>query len=194
MVGLVVATFITLGILAFRERGVLRKRFIIGTVIFAVLIGSLFVFKNTTFVQSYPVLARIASISPNDITGMSRLSMWKISYKAWLERPILGYGQDNFSHIFARKFISDKMCNLEPWYDRSHDVFFDWLVAAGALGLLTYLSLYGVTLWFMWKKKGHDMSLEEKSILTGLIAGYFVHNIFVFDNLTSYILFQGSIS
>ena len=80
------------------------------------------------------------------------------------------------------------MCNLEPWYDRSHNVFFDWLVAAGALGLLTYLSLYGVTLWFMWKNN-NGMPLSEKAILTGMLAGYFIHNFFVFDNLTSYILF-----
>jgi hypothetical protein len=80
------------------------------------------------------------------------------------------------------------MCNLEPWYDRSHNVFFDWLVAAGTLGLLTYLSLYGVTLWFMWKRENH-MPLNEKAILTGMLAGYFIHNFFVFDNLTSYILF-----
>jgi hypothetical protein len=77
---------------------------------------------------------------------------------------------------------------LEPWYDRSHDVFFDWLVAAGALGLITYLSLYGVTVWFMWKKE-NNLTLIEKAILTGMLAGYFIHNIFVFDNLTSYILF-----
>jgi hypothetical protein len=41
----------------------------------------------------------------------------------------------------------------------------------------------------MWKKKDHTMPLSEKAILTGMLAGYFVHNIFVFDNLTSYILF-----
>ena len=33
------------------------------------------------------------------------------------------------------------------------------------------------------------MPFKEKAILTGMLAGYFIHNIFVFDNLTSYILF-----
>jgi O-antigen ligase len=189
MIGLAAGAFVTLGIMAWREKGKMRKTFAAAVVIFLVLVSSIFIFKNTPLIKSSTVLSRIASISPNDITGASRLSIWKISYEAWLENPILGYGQDNFSYIFARKFLPNRMCNLEPWYDRSHDVFFDWLVAAGALGLLTYLSLYGVTLWFMWKKRGHDMPLSEKAILTGMIAGYFVHNIFVFDNLTSYILF-----
>jgi O-antigen ligase/Flp pilus assembly protein TadD len=188
MIGMIVGGFITLSIMALKGHEKMKKLLVGSLIVFTVLIGSIFVFKDSAFVKSSPTLNRLASISPNDITGASRLSMWKISYAAWKERPVLGYGQDNFSYIFARKFLPNNMCNLEPWYDRSHNVFFDWLVAAGTLGLLTYLSLYGVTLWFMWKRE-NQMTLTEKAILTGMLAGYFIHNFFVFDNLTSYILF-----
>ncbi len=188
MIGIMVGSFITLGIMAWKGDRKLKKIFAACILVLLVLISSIFVFKNSSFIKSSSVLSRISSISPNDITGASRLSMWKISYAAWKERPVLGYGQDNFSYIFARKFLPERMCNLEPWYDRSHNVFFDWLVAAGTLGLLAYLSLYGVTLWFMWKRDNH-MALNEKAIITGMLAGYFIHNFFVFDNLTSYILF-----
>ena len=188
MIGFIVGGFVTLGLVALKEKGHMRK-VLAGTMLAAALfVGSIFIFKDTAFIKTSPTLSRLASISPNDITGASRISMWKISYEAWLERPILGYGQDNFSYIFARKFLPERMCNLEPWYDRSHDVFFDWLVAGGALGLLSYLSLYGIALWVMWRKENH-VPLREKAILTGAIVGYFIHNIFVFDNLTSYILF-----
>lgn len=189
MIGLIVGVFVALGFLAWKEKGKMGKMFAVSLAVFLVLVSSIFIFKETALIKNSTVLSRIASISPNDITGASRLAMWKISYEAWKEKPLLGYGQDNFSYVFARKFLPERMCNLEPWYDRSHDVFFDWLVAAGALGLITYLSLYGVTLWYVWKKKDHTMPLAEKAILTGMIAGYFVHNVFVFDNLTSYILF-----
>ncbi len=188
MIGLLVGGFITFGIMTWKGSKKMRTVFIGIFIIGLVLTSSIFLFKDSAFVKSSSILSRIATISPKDTTGDSRLSMWKISYAAWKERPVLGYGQDNFSYIFARKFLPERMCNLEPWYDRSHNVFFDWLVAAGALGLLTYLSLYGVTLWFMWKKENH-MELTEKAILTGALAGYFIHNFFVFDNLTSYILF-----
>ncbi len=193
MIGLIVGAFVSLGIMAWKEKGssgsLMRKIFAVASIALVLFISSVFIFKNSAFVKSSSVLTRISTISPHDITGASRLSMWQISFEAWKERPLLGYGQDNFSYVFARKFLPERMCNLEPWYDRSHDVFFDWLVAAGTLGLLTYLSLYGVTLWFMWKRKDHSMPLSEKAILTGMIVGYFVHNVFVFDNLTSYILF-----
>jgi O-antigen ligase len=189
MIGLVVGAFVTLALMAWKEKGQQMRKILAGSVIImTVLVACIFVFKNTSLIKSSAILSRIATISPNDITGASRISMWKISYQAWKEHPVLGYGQDNFSYIFARKFLPNNMCNLEPWYDRSHNVFFDWLVAAGALGLITYLSLYGVTLWFMWKKE-NVMTLSEKAILTGALVGYFIHNFFVFDNLTSYILF-----
>lgn len=188
MIGLVVGGVMTLGLIAWHEKGKARKVFGGAIVAIAVLVTSIFMFKHSALVQSSPTLARIASISPADITTASRLSIWKISYEAFKERPILGYGQDNFITIFASKFDPVKMSNLEPWYDRSHDVFFDWLIAAGALGLISYLSLYAVALWLMWFKK-HDMPFREKAILTGALAGYFVHNVFVFDNLMSYIVF-----
>jgi O-antigen ligase len=187
-IGLLVGGFITLGLIGWYEKGRARKAVASVLVVTALLVVSVFAFKNTSFVKNTPTLARFASISPNDLTGMSRLSIWKISFEAWKERPVLGYGQENFSNIYAEKFIPEKMWNLESWYDRSHDVFFDWLVAAGALGLISYLALYVVALWVMWGKK-NDMPFRERAILTGALAGYFVHNIFVFDNLVSYILF-----
>lgn len=188
MIGLVVGGVLALGIEAYQEKGKTRKVFAGVLVAMMIAVGSLFAFEKSAFIQSSPTLARLASISPTDITTGSRIAMWEISYKAWLERPVLGYGQDNFDHVFARKFIPEKMYNLEPWYDRSHNVFFDWLMAAGVLGLLSYLALYVVSLWLVWRKRS-DIPHREKAILTGLLAGYFVHNIFVFDNLISYILF-----
>ena len=102
---------------------------------------------------------------------------------------ILGYGQENYPVVFAQHF-DPRMYEQESWFDRAHDVFMDWLVAAGVLGLIAYLSLYLTPFYMMWfgKNKG-NINLFEKAILTGTLAGYFVHNIFVFDNLVSYIIF-----
>ena len=74
----------------------------------------------------------------------------------------------------------------EQWFDRAHSVFLDWLVASGFVGLIAYLALYVLFLLSIWKS---TLTIAEKSVLTGLLAGYFIHNIFVFDNLASYVLF-----
>ncbi len=128
-----------------------------------------------------------------DGTFTSRILNIKMSLEGFTERPVLGWGQDNYFYVFA-KHNDARMYAQEPWFDRSHNVFMDWLIAGGILGLLAYLSLYVAAIWMMWSKKhgknynsSHDFI--EKALLTGLLVAYFIHNIFVFDNLISYILF-----
>jgi hypothetical protein len=135
----------------------------------------------------------LLSIS-GDGTFTSRLLNIKMSLSGFKERPLLGWGQDNYFYVFA-KHNDARMYSQEPWFDRTHNVFMDWLIAGGILGLLTYLSLYFSAIWTMWFSKfaRHNKNTKqqfiEKALLTGLLIAYFIHNIFVFDNLISYILF-----
>jgi len=101
------------------------------------------------------------------------------------QRPILGWGQENFNYIFNANY-NPRMWSQEQWFDRAHSVYLDWLTASGIVGLLAYLSLYILFLYGVWKS---SLTMAEKSALTGLLVGYAVHNIFVFDNLASYVLF-----
>lgn len=164
------------------------RRVSMGIVALIVLtVGILFSVRGTDFVKKSPVLSRFATISVTETTTESRLILWKdIAWEGFKERPILGWGQDNFIHVFG-KYYEPKMYRQEPWFDRAHNVFLDWLVAGGALGLLSYLALFFVGVFLLWKTK--NMNIIEKSLFTGLFAGYFFHNLFVFDNLVSYILF-----
>jgi tetratricopeptide (TPR) repeat protein len=43
-------------------------------------------------------------------------------------------------------------------------------------------------MYLIWFGK-HGLSVIERSILIGMLVTYFIHNVFVFDNLVSYILF-----
>jgi O-antigen ligase/Tfp pilus assembly protein PilF len=154
----------------------------------AVIGGGLFIaLRHTSFVQSSPILARVANISVTDTTVQSRIILWsRIGWSGFKERPLLGWGQDNFIVVFG-KYYDPEMYKQEPWFDRAHNVFVDWLIAGGALGLLAYLLLFGAGVYVLWKSD--SFPLPEKALLFGLLAAYFFHNIFVFDNLISYIYF-----
>jgi len=153
-----------------------------------VLVGGFFALKNTEFVQTSPVLSRFASISPEERTTQSRFIIWGMAYEGFKEHPVFGWGQENFNLVF-NKYYKPELWQQEPWFDRAHNVFFDWLTAGGLLGLLAYLSIFVSMLYYLWRREGNNFSLFEKSIMTGLLAGYFFHNIFVFDNIVSYIMF-----
>lgn len=190
--GLVGGIFLALLLSALfdREHPERRKYAVGGVLAFLLLVGAFFFWKDASWIQNNRTLGRIADISLSDTTTKSRFMIWRMSWEGWKERPILGWGQDNFLYVFAKEY-NPKMYNQEPWFDRSHDVFFDWLIAGGALGLLSYLSLFGGALYYLWFARHRRFSVLERGILTGMLAGYFVHNIFVFDNLTSYLLFFG---
>lgn len=180
-----------------RENHLVRKMSIGILVGLVILVGGFMTIKDTSFVKNSLVLGRFSSLSMEELKTQGRYFVWPMALKGVGERPILGWGQDNFNYVF-QKHYSPEMYKLEPWFDRAHNIFLDWLIAGGILGLLAYLSLYLALLLAIWRPKessgenedgGDGFSYAEKSVLTGLIAAYFFHNIFVFDNLISYIFF-----
>ena len=170
-----------------REKTSLRKVSIGGIIAVVIFVGLFFSLKNTAFVQNSLPLKRLADISLSDPTTQSRFIVWGMGWKGFLDDPILGKGQENFNVVF-NKYYDPFLYNHEPWFDRAHNVVMDWLTSGGILGLLTYFGLFIATLMLVWKR-GSPFSIVERSLLTGVLAGYFFHNIFVFDNVVSYILF-----
>lgn len=150
------------------------------------MLGGFFAMRDAQFVQQSPVLSRFATLSLSEWKTQGRAFIWPMAWEGIKERPILGWGQENFGHVF-QKHYRPEMYNLEPWFDRAHNVFLDWAIAGGLFALGLYLSLYALLLHAIWRKAG--FSYLEKSILTALLAAYFFHNLFVFDHLYSYILF-----
>ena len=155
---------------------------VLGTVI---VIGLFFAWRDSDFVKKSPVLNRFVDISLSD--SNARLLIWNMSWQGFKERPLLGWGPENYPLLF-NKHYDPKMYAQEQWFDRSHNVIFDWLISGGLLGLLAYLSLFGAAIYYLWRRLS-NFSVTEKSLFTGLLAAYFFHNIFVFDNLISYLLF-----
>lgn len=151
-----------------------------------VLVGGFTIFKNAAFIKNNPVLSRFSSLNMEAIKTQGRYFVWPMALEGFKERPLLGWGQENFSYVFQEHY-SPEMFRLEPWFDRAHNIFLDWAIAGGFLGLLSYLALYLAFLYLIWK--AGQFSHTEKSILTGLVAAYSFHNFFVFDHLISYILF-----
>jgi tetratricopeptide (TPR) repeat protein/O-antigen ligase len=153
-------------------------------------VGSFFALKDTALVQNNPVLSRFADISLEDGTAKARLNNWSMAWQGFQERPVLGWGQESFNFIF-NKYVPAEMHTEEPWFDRAHNIFFDWLVAGGILGVIGYFAIPVVAMYYIWFYRRSEQYFDdvERSILTGLGAGYFFHQMFVFDNLVSYILY-----
>jgi O-antigen ligase/Flp pilus assembly protein TadD len=149
-----------------------------------ILIGAFYLARNSNFIQNNHTLQRIASISLHD--GQTRFTIWSMAFKGVLERPLTGYGQEGFNYIFNR-YYDPSLYRQEPWFDRAHNAFIDWLTAGGVPAFLLYLSLFGSAFVLLWKSS--ELSRPERIALTAALVGYAIHNLFVFDNLYSYIYF-----
>jgi O-antigen ligase/tetratricopeptide (TPR) repeat protein len=185
LIGGIVLSLSIYAILGKKEH--LKNRWIaVGAIAIILAIGGIFwANRNTDFVKNNEILNRLASISINESKTQARGYIWPMAIVGFKERPILGWGQENFNYIFNANY-NPQMWTQEQWFDRAHSVYLDWLTASGLVGLLAYLSLYVFAMFGIWKSK---LSVSEKSVLTGLVASYAVHNVFVFDNLASYTMF-----
>lgn len=171
----------------------LRKLAIAGCVGLVVLVGGFFLLRESAFVQDSQPLRRIANIDlQTDLT--IRTTIWSMAVEGVKERPVLGWGQGNFNYVFNEQY-DPSLYNAEAWYDRVHNIFLDWLIAGGVLGLLAYLSIIWAAFYYLaWqplrrKDAEPTFNVLERAVLIGLLIGYFVHNLVVFDNIISYIFF-----
>ncbi len=186
LLGLLVGLLVTSILIAIfeKERKLLRKSAVGILATILVLTGGFLLLKDTAFLKESPVLSRF---NPQALQGTAstRFLVWNIAIEGFKERPLLGWGQENFNYVF-NKYYDPQMHNEEQWFDRSHSVIFDWLIAGGILGLIAYLLLLGSAVYAVWKG---NFSVTEKAILVGLIGAYVFQNLFVFDNILSYFLF-----
>ena len=166
------------------------RRYAMGALVFIVIIaGSLYLARNSSLVQNNHVLQRVASISLAD--GQTRFTIWSMAWEGVKDRPLTGYGQEGFNYIF-NTYYDPSLHAQEPWFDRAHNAFIDWLAAGGLPAFLLYVSLFISAVVMLWKSSA--LSRPERIALTAVLAGYAVHNLFVFDNLYSYIYFFAILS
>ena len=165
------------------------RKIAVGTLaVVLVVVGGFFLIKDTNFVKQSPVLGRFTDLSVYSGTTNARFLIWSVAVEGIKERPLLGWGQENFNFVF-NKYYKPELYAQEQWFDRVHNIVFDWLIAGGILGFLAYISMFLATLYYVWHKRNTYFSVSEKSVITGMLAGYTFHNLFVFDNIMSYILF-----
>lgn len=122
-----------------------------------------------------------------------RFVVWEKAWKGFLEKPLFGWGPENFNVVFT-KFFNPCMflpeCGSEIWFDRAHNVVLDTLATTGIVGLASYLLMFVMAvlglLWVCIKKK---QSIFPALTMAVLLAVYFFQNLLVFDMISSYAVF-----
>ena len=178
IIGLAVAVFIAFLILSFRSRlptFLDRKRNLkenhkgsgshfLGSAwpyrsILAALIlfGAVFYFTRASWPvwEKVPGLNRFASedaFKPFKTDSLvSRYLTWTSAIQGFKERPIFGWGAENFPYVFD-KYYNPKRYGSESWFDRSHNWILDYLINGGAVLLAAYVGMFVVYYYGIVKK------------------------------------------
>ena len=162
------------------------KKTLLGIVAFAVLFGSAFLLtKNNSFWQNIPGVSRIATISLSSSNLQNRFIAWESGWEAFKERPLLGWGWENFN-IGFNKYYNPKLLGSGPsetYWDKPHNVFLEYLYNGGIVGFLAFLSVLAV-FFYQWRKL-KDFSLIF--LVFGMMA-YLIQGLVVFDTFGVYLM------
>jgi len=196
LLGVVVGVAVFVLLLSAFNRSRRTKFIVFGTGV-AIGIFALFalVFHNTSFVQNSPYLRRITDFSSESYTVQTRFWAWNAGLQGWSETPktvLVGWGPENFNVPFS-KYFNPKFFRgpgSETFFDRAHNMFMEVLVTMGLVGLLTYLALFGAVFWTCWKlmQRGGEWRLYGMGF-TAMTVAYIIHNAFIFDTSTNFIVF-----
>lgn len=189
VIGLAAGIIFSTGIFVFWKNAAPKlRRFSIGLLaLLLVLIGSLALARNTELVKGNASLARLAVAGNFQASAKARLIVWGAALKGAADHPMLGWGPENFNLILGRHF-DPRLYDHSPWFDRAHNVILEWLCAAGILGLGAYLAIFGIALFFLWKRRSDQNGLI-KILIAAILVAYLVQNLFLFDDIISSLFF-----
>jgi len=137
-------------------------------------------------------------LSLDNFLNDPRGSVWLISAQAIADKPLLGWGPENFSIAFDRHY-DPSLSELAPqtatpvpteWYDRAHNVLLDLAVTSGVLMPIIYLILLAMMIKSLYgaRKKYPQRALIYHSLIAAIL-GYFTANFFGFDVFSTHLLF-----
>lgn len=125
---------------------------------------------------------------------LARPLVWALSKDAINDRPLTGWGIDNFSTAYQENFdinlLTEKYGN-EPWFDRAHNVVLDQTIEGGYVGVSLYFSLYLVLLLCLLYVLFKTKNKEDGVLASVLITYFFVHILELqtaFDTTISYVM------
>ncbi|HEX5774358.1 MAG TPA: O-antigen ligase family protein, partial [Candidatus Paceibacterota bacterium] len=147
-----------------------------------VLVGGFWLIRDASFVRESPIFSRVASISLAELKV--RFTLWDMAREGVMERPLVGYGQEGFNYVF-NEYYRPELYGQEPWFDRAHNAYVDWLVAGGIPAGLLFLLLLGSGFLALYRDRRASPAL--RILFLGALGAYAVQAIVVFDNLFSYI-------
>ncbi|MEK7680650.1 MAG: O-antigen ligase family protein, partial [Patescibacteria group bacterium] len=170
------------------------RKILVGVAVFGIaMVSLLYFFRQTSFVSKIPALGRAVNTTYTVLKGTARWITWEVAIKSWGQRPVFGWGPNNFFYAFNSNY-DPRSLNFgygETWFDNAHNIILNTLAVQGAVGIIFYLGLFVVAIWIIiagYRKRSTNIHV----VVVGLafLVAHLIQNVTVFENPTSYLYFM----
>ncbi|GEM_PF-1401172 len=166
-----------------------KKAVLISGLLFLIFLSGAYVFNlknenlNKYLSNNVPIMANILNIKPTARTASTRLMAWRVAFNSWQEKPIFGWGVENFQDAFDKHYNPEflKYSLGETVWDKPHNYHLEVLATMGIIGLAAYLGIIIVLLLYAVRIIKKDENENKKLafvILIGAIIAYLGQNSF----------------
>ncbi|TSC90977.1 MAG: tetratricopeptide repeat domain protein [Parcubacteria group bacterium Licking1014_17] len=158
----------------------LRKRIIIAVApLILVVVAALSIFFYTPISQNN-IIRRLTFTTFRNTVSF-RLIVWNMALSGIKDKPILGWGPENFESVFSMNYNPKIFGGIgDVFYDRAHNFVLDIASTQGIPGIILWMAFIISLLIFLIR--------ERNPVLIGLLIAYCVHNFFFFDLFSTYMI------
>jgi hypothetical protein len=110
-----------------------------------------------------------------------RLAAIEAGFLGFLERPILGWGPENFGYAFDRHVDAWVFRHGSFVQDKAHNQVIEELTTKGVVGALAFSFMWLALVWAIIRRKRSAREDALAYAILGALGAYFVQNLFLFD-------------
>mgnify|MGYP001172228024 CR=1 FL=1 len=140
--------------------------------------------------KSNDLINRVKNVNLDDPSIKGRISSHAAGFRAVLDRPIFGYGPENYIVAWGQNYTFDR--ESYEVYDQAHNKILEEMSTKGVLGLLSYTVLWVLMFLAVYNKTKNKENREQlfNLFLLGALGSYFAQNIFLFDTPSTVLQFS----
>lgn len=155
------------------------------------VVALLWVFRASPIIVGNYYLRRFTEFDPQSTTAQTRFVGWRAGLKGFLERPLLGWGEENYIVLFNKHLPAyfHSLSPSETYFDRAHNQFIDTLVSEGIFGFTSYMAIYAFAVMnavALWRRDAIDRATFLFFVSAAIM--YLIQDFFVFDTLGPFLV------
>ena len=131
--------------------------------------------------SAVPGPGRIRSFGLDDLPLRERFYFYKAGLSAVQDRPIFGWGVENFSAALEARLDPSYFNQANVTVDRAHNEFVEEITTKGVFGAFSYIGLTGVLFWVIIRRRRTVREDIFAYAVFGSLVAHVVHNQFSFD-------------